>query len=78
MYSYIAAEAKYGLKRIDVETIHECTARARGTQVAQYKYIDTRYIYRVEDEQKFLLLLLEIGLSFKESNPNSYSLSDEY
>lgn len=78
MYPHVAGKTSGGIKQIEIENIQECTSRARGDQPAQYKYIGTRYVYRVEDEQKFLLLLIETGLSFKDVNPNSYSMSDEF
>jgi hypothetical protein len=74
---YVACEKETGLKLIETENIQECVRRERYGQPAQYKYLGTRYVFRVEDEKKFLLLLIKTGLHFKEVNPNSYSMSDE-
>ena len=67
----------WGIRLIDTESINECTRIARRDIPAQYRYIGTRYVYRVEDEKKFLLLLIRTGVQYKEVNPNSYSMSDE-
>ena len=67
----------WGIRLIETESINECTRRARGDNPAQYRYIGTRYVYRVEDEKKFFLLLIQTGVQYKEVNPNSYSMSDE-
>ena len=74
---YVACEKSTGLKLIETENIQECVRRARWGEPAQYRYLGTRYVYRVEDEKKFLLLLIKTGLHFKEVNPNSYSMCDE-
>lgn len=78
MYPYVSGETTGGIKQIEIESIRECVRRARRGIPAEYKYLGTRYVYRVEDEQKFLLLLIETGLLFKDVNPNSYSMSDEF
>lgn len=74
---YVACEKEMGLKYIETENITECVTRERYGQPAQYRYMGTRYVFRVEDEKKFLLLLIKTGLKFKELNPNSYSMTDE-
>jgi hypothetical protein len=74
-YSVCAEET--GIKFIECESIHECVRRARFNRPAEYKYMGTRYIYRVENEKKFLLLLIQTGLKYKELNPYSYSMCDE-
>lgn len=78
MYPHVSGETTGGIKQIEIESIRECVRRARRGIPAEYRYLGTRYVYRVEDEQKFLLLLIETGLSFKDVNPNSYSMSDEF
>lgn len=74
---YVAFEKETGLKHIETENITECVTRERYGQAAQYRYLGTRYVFRVEDENKFLLLLIKTGLHFKEVDPNSYSMCDE-
>ena len=78
MYPFVSGKIFGGIKQIKFESVHECVARARGGREAQYRYIGTRYVYRVENENEFLLLLIETGINFKEVNPNSYSMSDEF
>ena len=67
----------WGIRLIETESINECTRRARRDIPAQYKYLGTRYVYRVEDEKKFFLLLIQTSIDYKEVDPNSYSMSDE-
>ena len=74
---YVACEKSTGLKLIETENINECVRRSRWGKPAEYKYLGTRYVYRVEDEKKFLLLLIKTGLHFKEVDPYTYSMSDE-
>lgn len=77
MYPHVSGKTSAGLKQIEVKSVRERVARARGGREAQYRYIGTRYVYRVENENEFLLLLIETGINFKEVNPNSYSMWDE-
>ena len=65
-----------GIRFIESETINECVRRERYGRPAEYIYIGTRNVYRVEDEKKFFLLLIRTGIEYKDLDPNSYSLSD--
>lgn len=65
-----------GIRFIESETINECVRRARFGRPAEYIYVGTRNVYRVEDEKKFFLLLIRTGIEYKDLDPNSYSLSD--
>lgn len=65
-----------GIRHVETETIRECVSRARAGNPAQYRYLGTRFVYRVEDEHKFFLLLIETGIQYRDVNPNSYSMLD--
>jgi hypothetical protein len=66
-YPHVCGKPSGGILQIEIENIHECTRRARYGLPAEYKYIGTRYVYEVQDEQKFLLLLIETGIEYKNS-----------
>jgi len=72
MYPHIAGKASSGIMQIEIESIQECTRRARNGNPAEYKYIGTRYVYRVEDEKKFMLLLMDTGIQYKELDYYDY------
>jgi hypothetical protein len=73
MYPHIAGKASSGIMQIEIESIQECIIRARNGNPAVYKYIGTRYVYRVEDEKKFMLLLMDTGIQYKELDYDYYS-----
>lgn len=76
MYPHIYGKPSSGILQIEVESINECTRSARHGQPAEYRYIGTRYVYRVEDEKRFMLLLIDTNLQYKEIY-NSYRYADQ-
>ena len=66
LYPHVAGKTSGGIKQIEVESIQECISRERYGQPARYRYLGTRYVYRVEDEHEFFLLLIETGIEYKD------------
>ena len=75
-YSFVNKDIG-GIRHIETETIRECLRRARNGNPAEYRYLGTRFVYRVENEHEFLLLLIKTAIEYKEVNPNSYCMTDE-
>jgi len=65
MYPHVAGKTSGGIRQIEIESIQECISRENHFQPALYKHIGTRYVYNVEDEKEFMLLLIETGLDYK-------------
>lgn len=55
-----------GIRHIETENIHEHVGgRRKDWGPWNYRFVGSRHVYKVEDEKKFLLLVMTTGIQYK-------------
>jgi hypothetical protein len=57
-----------GIEHIETENIYEHIGgriRSSDWNPINYRFVGTRYVYKVEDKKKFILLVMNTGIQYK-------------
>ena len=70
-YPYLEYKS-HGIEHIETENMYEPIGGGKRRRMSRdwnpinYRFVGTRYVYKVEDKKKFLLIVMNTGIKYKE------------